>query len=148
MLLKKNTLEIISTISLIDSSIRLPGLVDYSYWYLHGKLEEIFNYDKADVYKGFTKDDIIPTYNWNPADPKITGGLYLEGIYRVKIYNVDEEATGYFWISEKFDTEITTHSGTQIKYSAWKQRGLVVLNSDKEGVEFAEQKFSERPNHL
>ena len=147
--MKNNTLEIISTISLIDSSIRLPGLVDYSYWYLHGKLEEIFNYDKADVYKGFTKDDLMPTYNWDPADPKITGGLHLDGIYRVKVYDVDEEATGYFWTSsEIFDAKITTNSGNQIKYSSWRQHGLVVLNSDKEGVEFAERKFSERPNHL
>lgn len=98
-----------------------------SFWYLHGKLEELVGYDKATVTNlkegGFGK--ISEEYGYM---------MCLDGIVPVEIEGIPDPCVGYFWITEYTDI--------------WVQRGLVCLKSDLEGCEYAERKYKEKPNFL
>lgn len=58
-----------------------PNLVlsPKNFWYLHGKLEDILGYDKAE----FTED---------PGK--------LSGIYEVEVVGISGECIGFFWMRE------------------------------------------------
>jgi hypothetical protein len=98
-----------------------------SFWYLHGKLEELVGYDKATVTNlkegGFGKDSKEYGYM-----------MCLDGIVPVEIEGIHDPCVGYFWITKYTDI--------------WVQRGLVCLKSDFEGCEYAERKYKEKPNFL
>lgn len=98
-----------------------------SFWYLHGKLEELVGYDKATVTNlregGFGKNSEEYGYM-----------MCFDGIVPVEIEGIPDPCVGYFWITEYTDT--------------WVQRGLVCLKSDLSGCEYAEHKYKEKPNFL
>lgn len=98
-----------------------------SFWYLHGKLEELVGYDKATVTNlregEFGKDSKEYGYM-----------MCLDGIVPVEIEGIPDPCVGYFWITEYTDI--------------WVQRGLVCLKSDLEGCEYAESKYKEKASSL
>lgn len=134
-----------------DRETRSP-YCDYSWWYLHGKLMEMVGYDKAVIVGGLSKSDIRLTPDWVSIDgSKITGlaseklleGVHLNGIYPIKIEDIEEPCIGYFWTTkERFVT------WEDVGYSIWKQRGLVVLESDTESNENARIAYEEKREKL
>ena len=85
-----------------------------NWWYLDGKLEEVFHYDKAFfIHK-----------------PK--GALYGKNI-PVKVIGIKEKCIGFFWFDE--------YKNRKGEVTSVKQRGLVGFASDKDFIERANNKF-------
>ena len=113
---------------------------------------EMVGYDKAVIIGGLAKSDIRLTPDWVSIDgSKITGlaseklleGVHLNGIYPIKIEDIEEPCIGYFWTTkERFVT------WEDVGYSIWKQRGLVVLESDTESNENARIAYEEKREKL
>ena len=145
--MKTNTL-IISTNPEINENYYL----DYSGWYLDGKLEKLLGYDKAVITGGLAKSDIRMTPDWRAIEgseitelnsERLLEGIHLNGVYLVKVEGIEEPCTGYFWTTQE---RFVTWAG--IGYSVWIQRGLVVLDSDQERKERAEKAYEEKRDVL
>lgn len=101
-----------------------------SFWYLHGKLQELVGYDKAIVTNlkegGFGK--ISKEYGYM---------MCFNGIVPVEIEGIPEPCVGYFWTTKLYGVN-----------NYWIQRGLVCLKSDSEGCKEAETKYKEKARKL
>ena len=126
-------------------------------WYLHGRLEELCYYDLATIYNmSDFPEDIRKTLRWNTminnkatvSEFKEITKSYLHGIYPVKVYGIQEDCIGYFWITDEEECVVSNNLGEERKFTNWNQRGLVCLRSDKEGIEYARKCYAENRSHL
>ena len=129
-------------------------------WYLHGKLEDLCHYDLATIYNmSDFPENIKTTLRYKTMiNDKTTveelnyfGKSYLQGVYPVEVYGVQEECVGYFWITDERECKasvIPGNSGDPRGFINWMQRGLVCLKSDKEATEYAEKCYAENRSHL
>ena len=99
-----------------------------SFWYLHGELENLVEYDKAMVSNltegGCGKASTVFGYT-----------MSVEGIIPVEIEGISEPCIGYFWT-------------VQTDNSSWIQRGLVCLKSDVGSCKYAEFKYNTKSKFL
>lgn len=103
------------------------------FWYLHGKLEQKFNFDKAVIINCNTLGLSKPFQ----YDEDITiNKLHLNGVVDCEVEGTDEPCVGYFWVVNEYDDK------------NWQQRGLVCLKSDKEACQYAEKKMNEKARIL
>lgn len=119
------------------------------YWYLHGELESLVGYDRAIAVNCKSNGYSKQTINWSEiVDNEVTEVfdedphyvMYINGIVPVEVDGLDRPCLGFFWVSEE---EPIYWMGK--KYTYWKQRGLVCLESDKEGCEYAKKLMEEKP---
>ena len=74
-----------------------------NFWYLHGKLEYYFNYDKAEMYV----DEKTRKKNCFRY-PTPNDSLYLEqGIYTVHVENYKRKCRAYLWTQTYEDNTMT-----------------------------------------
>lgn len=99
-----------------------------SWWYLHGKLQDLVGYDKATVTN-------LKEGNFGKLSKEYGYMMCVDGIIPVEIEGVSEPCVGYFWTVKRTD-------------DWWDQRGLVCFKSDTEGCEYAEKKYNEKPSFL
>lgn len=145
----------------LDDVIKSAGkdnLDNNSWWYLHGDLERRCGYDKAFIYNmSDFPDEYIEVLEWreiNGRETEVPEFIYrkeahLHGIYPVEVYGVPEPCLGFFWITgERKITATNKRSGEKRDFMYWEQRGLVVLESDKEEVEYARKRYEENCSHL
>lgn len=159
---KKNVLEVtVDSVSWVDKkhcgdyeSVPKDELDFNNWWYLHGKLEDLIGYDKA-----YTTNCKSAGYSRQQINYSCISGrkvrelredgnlmryeMHLDGIVPVKVKGVDERCVGYFWTKELTETE---YEGKQ--YTIWQQRGLICLESDKDGREYALSAFKEKRDSL
>jgi len=121
----KPIISVISVQNELSEKMCIPTI--HNGWYLHGVLEDRLGYDIANCYE---ISDECPCVDEN-INGYVLKALRIEGIYPVKVYGIDEECIGYFWL-QKMGNDII-------------QRGLVVLASDEEGWKDAEKKYKEKP---
>ena len=124
-----------------------------SWWYLHGKLEEMAGYDKATCINCREIGISFPTINWTEIRGNEVTEIVEEepernvmkftGIIDVQIDGLDEECVGFFWVT---DEQIVQYKDRV--YPLWDQRGLVCLKSDKQSIEYAKKKLAENSRHL
>lgn len=116
-----------------------------SWWYLHGKLEELVGYDKAITTNcksaGYSKE----TIDWSEIhgnevksvfEDKMIPVMYVNAIIPVEIEGIDKPCVGYFWTTDEYPIYWKEQS-----YPYWNQRGLVCFEDDKEACEFALEKY-------
>lgn len=126
---------------------------DNSWWYLHGKLEEMAGYDKATCINCREIGISFPTINWTGIngsevieiredEPEINR-MHFTGVIDVDINGLDEPCVGFFWVT---DEKIVQYKDRL--YPLWKQRGLVCLKSDKKAIEYAQKKWVEKTWNL
>lgn len=122
--------------------------IESSWWYLHGKLESDCGYDKAVIinykdvptektidYEEIDGNRVIKVRTVEPVQMN-----HMNGIFPVKVRDIDYPCTGYFWVSNKrwvIDATGKTHW-------VWEQRGLVVANDDTEANNYALKKYTEK----
>ena len=120
-----------------------------SWWYLHGKLEDIVGFDKATCINCREIGVSFPTIHWS----EIRGGEVTEiyedqpehnvmrftGVIDVEVVGLDEPCVGYFWTTEE---RIVRYKDKL--YPMWEQRGLVCLKSDDEAIKYASEQFSKK----
>ena len=99
-------------------------------WYLHGHLETRFAIDSAYMY---VNNDVVEKVCSHMTGNGIPHMFLNDGIYNVYVYGIVEKCTGFFWIVK--DTE-----------TVWRQRGIVVLNSDTESFKEAMELFNNKPS--
>lgn len=120
-----------------------------SWWYLHGELEEIIGYDKGVVCNCKSGGFGVETLNTKQIDgeliteidenkPIITK-MCFEGIVNVKVESVNQPCIGYFWTDNYRDAYWKGKL-----YKQWRQRGLVCLKSDVEGIKLARKMYMNR----
>lgn len=98
------------------------------FWYFHGKLEEMFHYDKGLITNCKTLGISKPYKEINGTTfPQ----MYLNDIVRCEIDGVEDKCTGFFWVIDRDNGN-------------WIQRGLVVLDNDKEAYNDAMTKYNEK----
>lgn len=125
-----------------------------NWWYLHGKLEDLVGYDKAYTTNcrsaGYSKQVINYSCikGGKVRELREDGNLFryemhLNGIVPVKVKGVEEQCIGYFWTTEWGEAEYDGQC-----YEIWRQRGLVCLESDKEGREYALSKMRAKADSL
>lgn len=129
-------------------------------WYLHGKLEELCHYDLATIYNmSDFPEDTRETLRYglminNEAKVEKLDYFqksYLRGVYPVQVYGVREKCVGYFWISEEREYVASIFPGNsedKRKFTDWMQRGLVCLESDKEAIKYAKERYAENSSFL
>ena len=100
-----------------EKNIDFSGAIPSSFWYLHGKLENITGYDKA-VMLNAAELGIISNCN----------ETCINGIISVFIYNIIDPCIGYFWVEPGEPSFLI-------------QRGYVCLLSDIEGRNWALEKL-------
>lgn len=123
-----------------------------SWWYLHGKLQDVVGYDKAITTNcksaGYSRD----TIDWSEINDnqvqevlqdRIRPVMYVNDIIPVEVEGFDEPCVGYFWTT---DERLIYWKG--VEYPYWKQRGLVCFKDDKEACEYAQKKYNERTRIL
>ena len=80
-----------------------------SWWYLHGKLENIVGYDKAYTINCFSAGYSKETLNcleWmgetviQVGDPLTRQQMYVNGIIPIEIEGINEPCLGYFWTED------------------------------------------------
>jgi len=161
--MNKKILKLISTVDDDYNKIITKQLVDVgaldqnNWWYLHGKLEDIFHYDKATVYNlnSFPKYR-KKTVNWKFISGNTTNvenieyhyEMHCNDIIPVEVRGVEEKCIGYFWTTEERDVKAITSTGQEEIFSYWKQRGLVCLESDVEANKIAREKYNKKLEHL
>lgn len=148
---------------LVNSENHRYKLIRSDGWYLHGKLEGIVGIDlcylisSPDIKKYLKRvPKIVGCYTSNGKVISITDGKffkefpYINGVVECEIVGVIEECIGYFWTIQEKPMEVYTKEGDKPFYSGifWKQKGLICLKSDKEGIEHAEDKFRKRAEFL
>lgn len=101
-----------------------------SWWYLHGELEDEVGFDKGAFLN--LEEDMVEIKNcyFNGNDKYFDVVCLKEGVYDVEVIGFDKPCVGYFWI-----TNISNIPEC---------RGLVCFKDDKEAVEYAEKKYSEK----
>ena len=128
-----------------------------SWWYLHGKLEEKFGYDKAVVinlsefpeYLGKTLEWKTIIGDHSDVDEFIESKVMkVNGIIPVKVSTVIENCIGYFWTTDEQEITATNKRGEKLKFNTWAQRGLVCLENDNEANNYAKKAYYERRNHI
>lgn len=118
------------------------------WWYLHGDLEEKIGYDKGIAINCREIGISFPTINWrglrgsevieiDESRPEINV-MHFTGVINVEIDGLDEPCVGFFWVTNE---RIVQYKDKL--YPMWEQRGLVCLKSDKEAIEYAQEKFSD-----
>lgn len=158
---KKNVLEVVvDNASWVDAKYTMDydsiprDELGHGAWYLHGELESLVGYDIAYATNCKTAGYSRQTINYScisgskVCELREDGNLmryemHLDGIVPVKVKGVEERCVGYFWTVELTDAQ---YEG--VSYTIYEQRGLVCLESDKEGREYALSAFKERRNHL
>lgn len=163
---KDNKLKLVSWYddnykSIIKKAEESNNVAYADWWYLHGKLENIFGYDKASIINAKECPQYIrklPNTSSLGSDGNIWKGktsefefipyLYLNGIIDCEIIGVNEPCIGYFWTTNESPLEITNDSGEVFRDIYWHQRGLVCLKSDKEGCEYALKRYKEKVKFL
>lgn len=95
-----------------------------NFWYLHGKLESTFHYDKALMFVDLeTKQSLCIEVN---------GMLYInDGIYDVTIEGYDKPCKAYMWYNGESQLPLLC--------------GLVVDPDDTEWAKDAESKYNSKP---
>lgn len=121
-----------------------------SWWYLHGELEHLVQFDKATVTNcksgGFGMPTIYATEIYNNIvksimeDHPIVFKMCFDGIVDVEIEGIDRPCVGYFWTSNH--RNVYWNGKT---YHKWEQRGLVVFKDDVDANEYAMKKYKEKP---
>ena len=96
-----------------------------NFWYLHGVLQNKFNFDKAFMF-----------VDWNTYKSTIVemkgGRIYLTpGIYDVEVEGYDKPCKAFMWQSEENRMTLL--------------RGVVVDPTVKEDLEYAQKKYDEKP---
>lgn len=125
-----------------------------NWWYLHGKLEDLVGYDKAYTTNcrsaGYSKQVInyACIKGGKVRELREDGNLlryemHLNGIVPVKVKGVEEPCIGYFWTIVLTEVQ---YEGEL--YTIYRQRGLVCLESDQEGREYALTAFKEKRRDL
>ena len=110
-----------------------------NFWYLHGKLEKHFHYDKARM---FISTDLVETmcekyeciYSRKGEEYRETYLYLKEGIYDVEVYGVPTKCTAYIW-------HRNYNNFTDL-------RGLVVMNNDKDAIKYAEDMYNNKSTRL
>ena len=99
-------------------------LIDgFNFWYLHGVLEDKFNFDTALMYVD------LETYESDIVEMKDEKSYLVQGIYDVEVEGYDKPCKAFMWQSE--DGELL--------------RGLVVDPTIEEDIEDAQKKYEEKP---
>ena len=129
-----------------------------NWWYLHGSLEAKFLYDKATIlnFKDWAGPRTVKTLAYTGSingisyeqNPRMIQQMCFTGIVPVKVHGVDEECVGYFWTEGHSYCTNIDKDGNEMNYPIWRQRGLVVLKSDKDDVAFAEEAYRKRQTIL
>lgn len=123
-----------------------------SWWYLHGKLEELVGYDKAIAINCFSLGISKETLHWSSIhgdnvtevyDEKPYYRMYFNGKISVEIDGIDKPCIGYFWTTDESPIYYKRR-----KDLYWCQRGLVCLADDKEACRYAALKMQERTRML
>ena len=133
-----------------------PRLDNASWWYLHGELEMVEGYDKGVIYNmdefPELQKDVI---TWNTIDGDIAKvrrierhkELFFTGIMPVEIYDNPEPATGFFWVEGKQKVKAVNLKGMITEFEIWKQKGLVVFDSDPKGMKEAREHYEQGRIH-
>lgn len=112
-----------------------------SWWYLHGRLEEMIGFDKAVVINCSDEEVSSPTIAFSRIDgDQVTSVRHEEPWYRmcyngvtdVKVEGVEESCIGFFWTDNHHDVFYKGET-----YPMWDQRGYVCLKSDEEACKWA-----------
>ena len=110
-----------------------------SWWYLHGKLQDLVGYDKAIIVE-FSPMLLHKTYIDKDINKEYTKKYLPDGIYEVEILDIDKPCVGYFWTEfEEFDNivgEVPT------------MRGLVVFKDDVKAVNYAKEMYIKKSTFL
>ena len=93
-----------------------------NFWYLHGVLEDKFNFDTALMYVDWD------TYKSNIVEVKDEKNYLVQGIYDVEVEGYDKPCKAFMWQSE--DGELL--------------RGLVVDPTIEKDLEDAQKKYEEK----
>ena len=115
--------------------------------YLHGEVEQLCGYDicfpdNPEDFEGCVKDITVYPVNSEPVtDPH----LFLEGVFPC-IVDDKYECTAYLWYN-KYDLQAYLEGEEKNLYSRT-QRGLIVLNTDKESISYAQGAYNKRARHL
>ena len=104
----------------------LKPIDGFNFWYLHGVLEDKFNFDTALMYVD------LETYESDIVEMKDGKSYLVQGIYDVEVEGYDKHCKAFMWQSE--DDE-----GISLL------RGLVVDPTVKEDLEYAQKKYEEKP---
>ena len=132
-----------------------------SWWYLHGKLEQVSSpenpYDKAvtlnlNEFSEYTR----LAFKWHEIrngvskepDPQFFQDMHINGIIDVEVYGVEEPCVGYFWTNDRGTCINIDKDGNTMEFEMWEQRGLVCLKSDTEACEYAQQEYNKRSRFL
>lgn len=105
-----------------------------NWWFLHGKLEDEIEFDKGII----LDNDSLKYLEYTDKDNhKQYKEYYLEdGIYDIKIIQLDKPCKGYFWtFFEEFGN---------IKGVVPMMHGLVCYADDKEANEYAYRRYTEK----
>lgn len=128
-----------------------------SWWYLHGKLEKLCNYDKAVVlnlsefpeYQGDTLKwtsivgDIAEVTKFEENKE-----IKINDIIPVQVIGINEPCIGYFWTTDERTVTAQCKNGRTRKFQHWCQRGLVCLKDDTEACKYAKEKYLKKTSHL
>ena len=104
----------------------LKAIDAFNFWYLHGVLEDKFNFDTALMYVD------LETYESDIVEMKDGKSYLVQGIYDVEVEGYDKLCKAFMWQSGD-DEGITL------------LRGLVVDPTVKEDLEYAQKQYEEKP---
>lgn len=137
--------------SIAKEAVKTGNFIWGSWWYLHGKLEDILGYDKASVINAKECPEYIRMIHGIDSlsgNKAIIPELYINDIIECEVVGVEEPCIGYFWTTNEWATTISSESGECFDNPHWDQRGLVCLKSDVEGCEYALKKYKEKSRSL
>lgn len=127
--------------------------IGFGGWYLHGKLEDLVGYDIAYATNCRTAGYSRETINYSvirggkvvelEEGGKLRHEMHINDIVPVKVKGVEESCIGYFWTIVLTEVQ---YEGEL--YTIYRQRGLVCLESDQEGREYALTAFKEKRSDL
>ena len=103
-----------------------PCIMMYEFFYLHGELEQDLGYDKCEI---MNLGDLDVQYH-PLTDSDTTIITIPDGIYDVKVVDIDKPCIGYFWNINN------------------QQRGLICYKTDFEACENSMNSFIERAKWL
>jgi len=99
-----------------------------NFWYLHGVLQDKFNFDKAFMFVDWD------TYKSPIVEQHGVKTYLASGIYDVEVEGYDKPCKAFMWQSEEGGKTLL--------------RGLVVDPTVKEDLEYAQKKYDEKPSIL
>ena len=129
----------------LEQKVPLSGL-EYGYnWYLHGKLENKVGFDKCFITnltsfghyeKYLDKFYLVHKINQETFDEKkvCCNRLKLNGIVPVDVEGIRERCMGFFWTVDEEPFEFF-YNGRR-NWTKWDQKGLIILESDKEAFDY------------